>query len=106
MDTVRRCERVLCVLGLAALFAIIWIPSACSSLQWRWLDERPWLVDVLMWSWLLGIPVVIFGGMWLAVKSHGLLCPHCRKPLTTRYPRVLSTGTCSHCGKSVIEAAA
>ena len=88
------------------MFALIWVPSVCSSLHWRWLDDRPWVIDLAVWFWILGVIIFVFGGMWLAVRSYGLLCPHCRRPLTTRYPRVLATGRCSHCGKSVIDAVA
>jgi hypothetical protein len=106
MDSVRRYERVFCTLGLAALFAAIWIPSACSSLHWRWLDDRSWIVELVMWCWLPGVFFFVFGGIWFTVKWHGLLCPHCGKPLTTRYPIVLATGKCSHCERSVVDAVA
>jgi len=103
MDSVGRYERVLCILGIIALFGIIWIPLACESFHLAWLDDRPWVVSLIVLASLIGVIFLLFGGMWLSIKWHGLLCPHCRKPLTTRYPRVLATGTCSHCGKSVID---
>jgi hypothetical protein len=59
--------------------------------------------EVLFWCWMLGPLGVAFVLMRQAQKRYGLLCPHCRWPLTHQYPLVLSSGLCNHCGSRVVD---
>src|SRR5690348_14932253 len=104
IDSVRKFEWCSSIIAFVALFAAIWIPSVCSLLRWEWLDNRPSIVSAIMCGWLVGVVAVWFIGIRLAVRSRGLLCPHCGKPLTTKYRLVIASGSCSYCGKSVVDA--
>ena len=62
---------------------------------------------------ILAMLVCVFGSFTLGcilcfwrLKRCALLCPHCRRSLVNRYPVVITTDTCSHCGKCVIDASA
>jgi hypothetical protein len=58
---------------------------------------------ILFWCWLLGPLALAIVLMRQAQKRYGLLCPHCRSPLTQKYLLVLSSGLCNHCGRRVVD---